>query len=85
MQWPTSDESDCSSDEGAKESQSDQGNEVKQRNNLTKEKLSTEDVLKLTALEMAKFESCVLHKHLAIVDPAYANRMHPNNKRKIIR
>lgn len=47
--------------------------------------MKTEDVLKLTALEMDDVDSQELHRHLNILDPVTAKRMHPNNKRKIIR
>ncbi|XP_063703837.1 tRNA dimethylallyltransferase [Culicoides brevitarsis] len=43
------------------------------------------DLLKMNAVEMAKYESRELHRHLAVVDAVTANRLHPNNKRKIIR
>ncbi|XP_075155115.1 tRNA dimethylallyltransferase [Haematobia irritans] len=34
---------------------------------------------------MLKMSSELLHNHLRKIDPEYANRIHPNNKRKIIR
>lgn len=35
--------------------------------------------------DMQTMESSKLHEYLKIVDPSMANRLHPNNKRKIMR
>lgn len=43
------------------------------------------DLLKMSAVQMASVDSVELHRHLKVVDAVTANRMHPNNKRKIIR
>uniref|UniRef100_A0A336M7E5 CSON011506 protein n=1 Tax=Culicoides sonorensis TaxID=179676 RepID=A0A336M7E5_CULSO len=43
------------------------------------------DLLKMSAVQMANIDSVELHRHLMVVDSVTANRMHPNNKRKIIR
>lgn len=57
----------------------------------TKEKVTEEkhvelsDLLKMSAVQMACVDSMELHRHLRTVDAVTANRMHPNNKRKIIR
>ncbi|XP_059618035.1 tRNA dimethylallyltransferase [Phlebotomus argentipes] len=42
-------------------------------------------IRRLTEEEMGAMESCDLHKCLQQIDPITANRLHPNNKRKIIR
>lgn len=35
--------------------------------------------------DLYKYTSSSLHKHLETIDPISASRLHPNNKRKIIR
>lgn len=35
--------------------------------------------------EMDEMESTKLHEYLKLIDPPMANRLHPNNKRKIMR
>lgn len=35
--------------------------------------------------KMNEMDSATLHEYLRLIDPTYANRVHPNNKRKIIR
>lgn len=53
---------------------------------VTEEKhVELSDLLKMSAVQMASVESMELHRHLKVVDSVTANRMHPNNKRKIIR
>ncbi|XP_055683663.1 tRNA dimethylallyltransferase isoform X2 [Lutzomyia longipalpis] len=42
-------------------------------------------IKRFTAQEMNGMNSCDLHKCLQQIDPITANRLHPNNKRKIIR
>ncbi|XP_055712710.1 tRNA dimethylallyltransferase [Phlebotomus papatasi] len=42
-------------------------------------------IKRFTTQQMNEMESCDLHKCLQQIDPITANRLHPNNKRKIIR
>jgi tRNA A37 N6-isopentenylltransferase MiaA len=42
-------------------------------------------VMKMTVEELESQPSEMLHECLKIVDPASANRLHPNNRRKVIR
>lgn len=47
--------------------------------------IPTEKILEMTATQMTAIPSTILHEHLKKVDPNSANRLHPNNQRKIIR
>lgn len=47
--------------------------------------VSLEEVLQMNLPELELQDSLTLHKHLKSVDPDSANRLHPNNKRKIVR
>lgn len=47
--------------------------------------ISLEEVLQMNLPELELQDSLILHKHLKTVDPDSANRLHPNNKRKIVR
>lgn len=47
--------------------------------------ISLEEVLQMNLSELEQQDSLILHKYLKIVDPDSANRLHPNNKRKIVR
>ncbi|EAT38999.1 AAEL009163-PA, partial [Aedes aegypti] len=44
-----------------------------------------EKVLLMTTEQMEQLESTLLHGVLRRVDPVTADRLHPNNKRKIVR
>lgn len=77
--WPTEDSESSSDDDEVKDS------EPTSTASDVEKQTSTDDILKMTVLEMDKIESNELHMHLAIHDPTSANRIHPNNKRKIIR
>ncbi|KAL5283358.1 TRIT1 family protein [Megaselia abdita] len=44
-----------------------------------------EEIKKLSNDEMESMSSEILHDHLKIVDPTSANRIHPRNRRKVIR
>ncbi len=50
-------------------------------------KLKTETREFITAAEpnMEAFDSSILHKYLMEIDPQTAGKLHPNNKRKIMR
>lgn len=50
-----------------------------------KGKFEMRDIPKMTVKEMEEMQSEVLHKYLMKVDSVSAERLHPNNKRKIIR
>lgn len=49
------------------------------------ENITLEHLLKMSALEMVNVAEVELHRHLKDVDPATAVRLHPNNRRKVIR
>lgn len=65
---------------------SDENITEKKDNNLEMIKeIELSDLLKMNALQMENVESNELHKHLKTVDSFAANRLHPNNRRKVIR
>lgn len=53
--------------------------------NTKDEQITSDDEHQLTAERMAAMSTSELHKHLGSIDASSANRIHPNNRRKIER
>jgi tRNA dimethylallyltransferase len=62
-------------------------NDVDYENKMSNLNQDVKDFVKNSAMveDMLEMETTKLYEYLKIIDPITANRLHPNNKRKIMR